>query len=72
MAPNRTLDLTQTGSETEIVKGASMEPPRSPDDKLAKFSYLIFQIKFMVFESVLLGCFLYVLWQVVKIECGLG
>ena len=40
------------------------------DDKLEKFSYGIFQIKFIVFESVLLGCFLYVLWQVVKHEFG--
>lgn len=40
------------------------------DDKLARFSYRIFQVKFIVFESVLLVCFFYVLWQVVKREIG--
>jgi hypothetical protein len=43
---------------------------RHPDEKLEKFSYRIFQIKFIVFESVLLICFFYVLWQVVKHEFG--
>ena len=45
-------------------------PTRRPDpeDKLAKFSYRIFQIKFVIFETVLLGCFLYVLYEVAKRE----
>ena len=43
---------------------------RRPEDKLAQFSYRIFQVKFIVFESVLLGCFLYVLYLVVKHEFG--
>jgi hypothetical protein len=40
------------------------------DTKLARFSNLIFKIKFIVFETVLLGCFLYVLYLVVKHEFG--
>ena len=45
---------------------------RQPDeDKLAKFSYRIFQIKFIIFESVLLLCFLYMLYEVVSHELGL-
>ena len=47
-----------------------MKHQRHGEQKLAQFSYRIFQIKFIVFESVLLGCFLYVLWQVVKHEFG--
>ena len=42
----------------------------SDEDKLKQFSYRIFQIKFIVFESVLLVCFLYVLYLVVKHEVG--
>ena len=44
---------------------------RDLNSKLEKFSYRIFQVKFVVFETVLLGCFLYVLWQVVRHEFGL-
>jgi hypothetical protein len=44
---------------------------RSEESKLGKFSRLIFQIKFVVFESVSLACFLYVLWLVVKHDFGL-
>ena len=43
---------------------------RHSRDKLAQFSYRIFQIKFVVFEAVLLCSFLYVLYQVVKHELG--
>ena len=43
---------------------------RQPEDKLARFSYRIFQIMFVVFEAVLLGCFFYVLYLVVKREFG--
>jgi hypothetical protein len=43
---------------------------RRMNGKLEKFSYRIFQIKFIVFESVLLGCFLFVLYLVVKHEFG--
>ena len=38
--------------------------------KLEKFSYRILQIKFIVFETVLLACFLFVVYVVVKREFG--
>lgn len=40
------------------------------DDKLAQFSYWIFLIKFVIFEAVMLGCFLYVLYHVARHELG--
>ncbi|MGA2593159.1 MAG: hypothetical protein ABSH32_24860 [Bryobacteraceae bacterium] len=43
---------------------------RSSDGDLFRFTYRIFQVKFVVFECVLLGCFLYVLYLVVKHELG--
>jgi hypothetical protein len=44
--------------------------PQSDEEKLKQFSSRIFRIKFMVFEVVLLGCFLFVLYLVVKHELG--
>ena len=40
----------------------------SEEEKLAEFSYRIFQIKFVIFESVLLLCFLYVLYKVSRMN----
>jgi hypothetical protein len=47
-----------------------MQARHSTEGRLARFSYRIFQIKFIVFEAVLLACFLFVLYQVVKHEFG--
>ena len=44
---------------------------RHSDDKLAKFSYRVFQIKFVIFELVFLALSLYGLYQVVKHELGM-
>jgi hypothetical protein len=46
-------------------------PERNRDDRLAQFSYRIFQVKFVVFEVVLLGCFIFVLYLVVRREFGI-
>jgi hypothetical protein len=42
----------------------------SDDEKLAKFSFFIFQIKFIAFETVMLASFFFVLYLVVKHEFG--
>lgn len=41
---------------------------RRPEDNLSQFSNRVFQIKFIAFEAVCLGSFLYVLYLVVKHE----
>jgi hypothetical protein len=43
---------------------------RRNENKLSDFSYRIFQIKFVVFEAVLLGVFLCVLFKLLKGELG--
>jgi hypothetical protein len=53
-----------------LGQGDCVQRRHSDEDKLKQFSYRIFQIKFIVFETVLLACFLFVLYQVVKREFG--
>lgn len=43
---------------------------RASEDGLFRFTYRIFQVKLVVLECVMLGCFLYVLYLVVKHEFG--
>jgi hypothetical protein len=43
---------------------------RRDEDNLKNFAYRVFQIKFVIFESALLGVFMYVLFKLLKGELG--